>query len=88
MLLTLLGLDIQFFYWLIGITCVYLILKLHLNAMKDQVLIEGLSEGYRYRIIKKEPYIQKIMDILLIVAIILIIQHYMSNRIPIYIFKV
>lgn len=56
--------------------------------MKDQVLIEGLSEGYRYRIIKKEPYIQKIMDILLIVAIILIIQHYMSNRIPIYIFKV
>ncbi|HEY8436390.1 MAG TPA: hypothetical protein VIK63_05025 [Haloplasmataceae bacterium] len=88
MLLTLLGLDIQFFYWLIGIICVYLILKLHLNAMKDQVLIEGLSEGYRYRIIKKEPYIQKIMDILLIVAIILIIQHYMSNRIPIYIFKV
>lgn len=88
LLYSLLGLDIQLFYWLIGVSILYLILRLHLNSMKDQVLIEGQDKGYRYRIIQKESIIRKIMDIIYVLAFIMIVRYFVGNRAPIYIFKV
>lgn len=88
MFFSLLGIDIQLFYWLIGIIILYVILTLHLDSIKEQVLIEGEKKGFRFRMMQKESLIRRAMDIALIVTSIIIIQYFVNNRTPVYIFRV